>query len=303
MATKHSEKRSCYLVSSLETDLAPLLRVLRHKNIRVSTAENLAPGVSIAGEVRREIRDADFVIGVLSRSISDANVFYEIGVAYGLEKRILLFATRADEKLPLDLERHYVVRSPLANVEAVEFAINQLLNAPTPLPKRSTSRPKPRSKPLGRKATDFLKRFDDLPSSGSARALEDLVRDLLNACDLDVVSEATEKELRADFAVWSDELEPFVGNPLIIEVKSGLRSRSDIEKAGQQVRLYLEQIGGLWGLILYQAGSESRHEDWKAMPPHVFAIGVDNLIADLRGHSFPDVIRRRRNLLVHGIEG
>jgi hypothetical protein len=303
MPRKHSAIRSCYLVSSLSTDVGPLRAALQNRGIRVSLADQLPPGVAIAEGIRDQIRDADFVIGVLGKVQFDANVFYEIGVAHGLDKRIILFATDTEQKLPFDIEHHYVVRSPLTNSIAIEFAIEQILNAP-PLPnaKRRPSPPKERVKPLGERATKFLRRLNELPKSGSARRLEDLVNDLLNSCGVNVVTEAATKEIVADFAVWSDELDPILGNPLIVELKRTIRGTSDVTNAGQQLGRYLAQSGGLWGLLLYQNGIDPDHPAWVQLPPTVIAMRLDYLIRQLRTRSFTDVIRDRRNLLVHGIK-
>lgn len=303
MSRKHSAIRSCYLVSSWKTDVGPLRAALQNRGIRVSRADELPPGVAISEGIRDQIRDADFVIGVLGKAQFDANVFYEIGLAHGLDKRVILFATDTEQKLPFDIEHHYVVRSPLTNSIAVEFAIDQILNAPPPpSAKRRPSPPKERVKPLGERATKFLRRLDDLPSSGSGRNLEDLVNDLLNACGVDVVAEAVTKEIGADFAVWSDELDPILGNPLIVELKRTILRTSDVTNAGQQLGRYLAQSGGLWGLLLYQNGYDPDHPAWAELPPTVIAMRLDDLIRQLRRHSFPDVIRNRRNLLVHGIK-
>ena len=301
MARKQPATRSCYLVSSRKTNVEPLRTVLNNHGVDVVRVDDLSPGVAIADAIRDQIRSADFVVGVLGKAEFDSNVFYEIGLAHGLDKRVILFATESSEQLPFDIEHHFVVRSPLHNSVAVEFAIDQILNAPPPKTTKRKSIPTPRVKPLGSKATKFLHRLDDLPTSGSGRKLEDLVYDLLNACGVDVVSESDTKDMGADFAVWSDELEPLLGNPLIIELKRTIRRKKDVENAGKQLNRYLLQSGGIWGLLLYQNGFDLDHSAWAALPPNVIPMRLDDLTRKLRTRSFPDVIRQRRNELVHGI--
>jgi len=243
------------------------------------------------------------VVGVLGETQFDANVFYEIGLAHGLDKRVILFATATDQRLPFDIEHHYIVRSPLTNSVAVDFAIDQILSAPPPSStKRRPSQPKELAKPLGSKATRFLRRLDDLAESRSERELEYLVHELLSAAGVDVVAEARSKNIAVDFAVWSDELEPFLGNPLIIELKRSLRRRVDVVKAGQQLSRYLSHSGGLWGLLLYHHGFDPDHPAWAELPPNVMAMRLEDLIRQLRGQSFPEALRRRRNLAIHGIK-
>ncbi len=295
-------KRTCYIVSSWKTDIGPILASLKERGVTVSRAELLSPGVSIAEGIRDQIRDADFVIGVLGRPQDDTNVFYEIGLAHGLDKRVLLFATDPHQKLPFDVEHHYIVRSALSNSDAIEFAIDQIFNAPPLTEKRRPPRSKSVSKPLGNRASDFLNRLSNLPTTRSARQLEGLVYDLLRACTVDVIAESEGRDIRADFAIWSDELEPLMGNPLIVEVKRTLGRKTDIAKTGNQIAKYLENASGVWALLLYQNGFEADHPSWTQLPPTVIAFRLDELIRQLRKRSLPEVVRKRRNQIVHGVE-
>jgi hypothetical protein len=293
-------KRTCYIVSSWKIDISPLVYALEKRNVTITRAEHTSPQFSIADGIRDQIRDAEFVIGVLGRPQDNTNVYYEIGLAHGLDKRVLLFSTEPTLELPFNLEQLYIVRSALSNSDAIDFSIDQILSAPPLTEKRRSNKSKSTSKPLGNRATEFLNRLNNLSQSGAARQLEELVSDLLKACAVDVVAESLSKDTGADFAIWSDELEPTVGNPLIVEVKQTLEQKSDIANVGKEIAKYLTNTGRSWVILLYQNGIEAGNPIWTKLPPTVLVFRLDELILQLRDTSLPDVVRIRRNQIAHG---
>ena len=104
---------------------------------------------------------------------------------------------------------------------------------------------------------------------------------------------------RADFAIWSDDFEPWVGNPLLIEVRSQLASPADLNRTLEQITSMLDKTHTAWGLLLYgiadfQPGAEiTRH-------PRVFVISIDEFLRSLRDTALGEYLSRWRNLRVHG---
>lgn len=299
MASK--SKRSCYVVSSWKTDIRPIVDSLKKHGLTFSVADIHSPSVSIVDRIRNQIDAADFVIGIFGNPHEDTNVFYEIGLAHGLDKRVLIFATDPKAKLPFEVERLNIVRSDLSNSAAVDFAIDQLISAPPKSIKARPARPTSISKPLGRQASHLLERLNKLPETGSEYLLTELVNDLLHACKLDVIAESKVKDIGVDFAIWSDELEPFMGNPLIVEVKKKLGRKVEIVKAGDQLAKYLERASADWALLIYQLGVEEEDVAWNSLSPKVIPLRLDKLINRLRDQSLADVVRDRRNQVVHGV--
>ena len=302
MPRKQLTKPICYLASSPSINVRPLHKVLLKKGVEIKNAAELIAGKSILEGIHGNIRESDFVIGVLGTTQTDANVYFELGIAYGLRKRILIFATDKNENLPFDFGHHFTIRSELSNSEAVEFAIEQILEAP---PKKSVKKPKSNSKVLsksiGKKADSFLLRLKNLNDSNFDYdfSLEYFVNELLNDCGVEVVSQAPVAKKMVDFAVWSDELEPTIGNPLLIEVKQNLIRKSDFVRTVTQIHNLMIQTGGLYGLVLYQKGINREDIINTKLPNTVITIRLDDFINLLRDHSFAEVILKQRNSLSH----
>ena len=292
----------CHLISSQKIEVTSLIRALQDKGVAVSRSDELSAGISIIHAIPERIFYSDFVVAVLSKPEFDANVYFEIGLAQGLGKRTLLFATEENQSVPFDHEHHYIVRSSLSNETAVEFAIEQIISAPPKSAQRARGLPlDSRGKPLETESKYFLNRLNQIPTEDRGLLLEAFVADLLLACGVEVLSESSRKEKTADFAVWSDELEQTVGNPLVIEVKRALRSKSVIGEAGQQLSKYVANGRGNWGLLLYKDGRKPSSVARDILPPNIICLRLDELLEQLRNSSFSKVIKHHRNNLVHGI--
>ena len=110
-----------------------------------------------------------------------------------------------------------------------------------------------------------------------------------------------EYERGADFAVWSDVLQPFVGNPLIVEIKSPIQDKASAKRAVEQLTSYLDSSGARWALLLYGDGPASTASLWSTAPPNVLVMSVTEFLEALRVRAFPEVIRDLRNARVHDV--
>ncbi|WP_431201573.1 hypothetical protein ACQ86E_20780 [Bradyrhizobium betae] len=132
------------------------------------------------------------------------------------------------------------------------------------------------------------------------RGVERVVVQALRGSGVDIVSEAPNQGLGADIAVWSDALQPFVGNPLLIEVKSRFRGVDEVKRAANQLFEAVSSRGGSWGLLLYGQGPQVIETNPKGLPPTILVYSIVDLIDELRTRPFAEVIRDLRNRRVHG---
>jgi hypothetical protein len=116
---------------------------------------------------------------------------------------------------------------------------------------------------------------------------------------VDVIAESPNIGGReADLAIWSDALQPLVGNPLLIEIKLAVRPE-DAHRAVQQFSATIRSSGARWGLFLYGEGPESK-KAWKSVPPNVLVMAVHMLFREMETRPFVDIIKDQRNRRVHG---
>lgn len=293
--------RSCYISSPVGTDLSYLRSALTLRGIEVVMPEDLYPGVDWSEWISRKIGNVDLVIGVLTFERRSQWVLFELGQAAALGRQIVLITPPKLASVPSHLKRFLVVRAGPKDRDAIEFALDQILAAPerpiTSPPTITPSRPA-----LGADADPIMRNLRSAMEANDSRGVERVVAQALRESGADIVSEATNSELGADMAVWSDALQPFVGNPLLIEVKRRFQSSNELRRAAKQLFSAVSSRGGSWGLLLYGESRQDLTVAPKALPPTVLICSIGNLIEQLRTHSFAEVIRDLRNRRVHGGE-
>jgi hypothetical protein len=280
--------------------LESLRESLLAHGIRPLIPEDLTAGTDWASEIQRQLQEADLVIGVLPSNRHAPAVMFELGQAWALGKRILLIASPKAEWLPFQLKRVLVLRVDVKNRQALDFALDQFLSAPADREPERMRVPFPR-KALGPKADALVERLEQWRHVGDARTLETIVGDALRDAGTDVVVESPDYDRGADLAVWSDVLQPFVGNPLLVEVKSRVHDKASAKQAAEQLTVYLAKSGARWALLLYGDGPASTAALWASTPPNVIVLSVSELLDALRVRSFPELIRDLRNERVHGV--
>jgi hypothetical protein len=290
---------SCYISAPAGSDLGVLKRALHDRRIRVVDPTDFAPGSSISAEVMRVLPSVDLVIGILTRERRSDWTLYELGLAAALARRVVVIAP-VGELLPpqLDLSGIMVVRADPGTREAIEFVLDQLLAAP---------RRAARSQPVKANRDDFRFRADmylseanRLMTMGSGEEFETLLASALRESGVDALVREPSVDRGADIAVWSDALQAYVGNPLLIEVKMRLGSLDQLRDAGMRLAQQVLSTGGQWGLLIYGVGPPT-HEVQNSVVFNVLAISVHDLFERMRSAPFASVVNEMRNRRAHGV--
>lgn len=298
--TTTTASKTCFVAAPAGANLAVLRATLEERGLRVLVPSDLEVGVDWASEIQKQLARADLVIGVISATQSSPWVLFELGQASALGKRIVLITSPKADPIPFALHQFLVLRTEIDNAEAIGFALDQVLSAPA-ISTRERASPQKALSGLGQNADQFIERLNRDLSSKDRRSLEELVSDALRASGTDLVVTSPSGDLGADIAVWSDVLEPFVGNPLLIEVKGTIKGKADINRATRQLAKYVGAAGSRWGILLYGAGPQFDDEILAASAPNVLALSIRSLLDRLRYQAFPEVVRDMRNRRVHGV--
>lgn len=299
-STTTTASKTCFIAAPAGANLAVLRATLEERGLRVLVPSDLEVGVDWASEIQKQLSLTDLVIGVISANQNSSWVLFELGQASALGRRIILIASPKAEPIPFALHQFLVLRTEIDNADAIGFALDQVLSAPA-VAIRERASPSKALTGLGEKADEFIERLDRDLVAKRWRSIEELVADALRASGTDLVVTSPSGDLGADIAVWSDVLEPFVGNPLLIEVKGAIKSKADLTRATVQLAKYVGASGSRWGILLYGAGPEFDDEVFAASPPNVLALSIQSLLERLRLHAFPEVVRDMRNRRVHGV--
>lgn len=202
--------------------------------------------------------------------------------------------------MPFAISSLLVVRCDPTAQEAIDFALD---NLPDSAPVTTTSSIQPIQPPRRIIPIAHIEEYKRrLAVANREHELISSLLELLLESGVNVVTEARFENRIADFAIWSDELGTYVGNPLIIEVKRQIRGFTGLAQAFAQLTTYLQAANASWGLLLFQEGPEPAVlESHLAQASRVLAISIADLLDRLQTVSFVDVVRDLRNRKVHGV--
>src|SRR5690606_38479090 len=68
---------------------------------------------------------------------------------------------------------------------------------------------------------------------------------------LKTTSKIVDQDKGVDFALWLDEVDPILGNPILIEVKTGDITPEQLNNGERQLQNYLAKTKSKVGLLLY----------------------------------------------------
>jgi hypothetical protein len=257
-------------------------------------------GESVARRIKDSILKADIILAILDPKRPNSNIYFELGYAFGVGKRALVLAPPEFE-LPIDIMDMLYIRASPHNLKAINFALDQAL-VTTRIKEPKTARIRSRGHPISNEtANALLARINELGAAPTEDQIAEIVLFTLKAAGVSVIF-SSEVETGVDLAVWVDELTTFTGNPILIEIKSALKSRRDSLDTADKVFRHLQTGKSGLGLVLYLYGSELALETSTRSPSRIIFLNVRDLIQELRERSFAQILRRLRNRQVHGID-
>jgi hypothetical protein len=291
--------KTCFIAAPAGANLGVLSKSLKERGIRVLVPNDLNVGVDWASEIQKQIAQADFVVGIITADQSSSWVLFELGQASALGRRIILIVSPKALPIPFTMHQFVVLKTEIDNADAIGFALDQVISAPVNSIRERSSL-STLLIPLGKKTDEFIKRLDR-EVIGKEWNFKELVVDAIRESGADVVSVSPSEAVGADIAVWSDVLEPFVGNPLLVGVKSEVKEEQDVAWAAWQLAQQVATSGSMWGVLLYSVGPEFDGELFAESSPNIFILSIRSLLERLRIQAFPELIRDLRNLRVHGM--
>ena len=222
-------KKTALVTAPVATDTRIIRQLLEAEGVKTFALDELAaPAHSLHDIMHEAIDRADIVVVVLPAQSPQENVLIELGFALACKKPILIIA---DENIPLPSVAAGIpyLRTDLSNTEAIQFGLEHFLAAPHFRKTPGKLAPK-HTHPLGPKTDVLLARLRELPKHPAGQTdFENLIAQAIDQSGVVTLSlrkQVGEEEI--DIAVWSDDLEPWVSNPLLIEIKGLLRGKADL---------------------------------------------------------------------------
>jgi nucleoside 2-deoxyribosyltransferase len=282
--------RRCFISAPFGADTTSLRQALEEKGIRWSDQTSLTPGTSWLDVLTREISRSDFVCAVVPME-REGNILFELGIAYAKGKPILAFVA-STARFPADIYSLTYVRSDAKDPANLRLALNAFLeHASTASPQRKRTVVRKEQTPHERPLIRPLE---------SAIEAERQTANLLRQAGF-LVSESTErKDQGADFAIWIDELEHSLGNPLLVEVKAGDLSSVRLRDAAARLRHYVSRTHGRCALLIYWDRANREFPAPSAEWPLVLQLSGPNLNRLVLDGKLVQELVRLRNAAVHG---
>lgn len=289
---KGTRFKSCFISAPFGADTSVLRQILEEKGIRWHDQTDVRAGGSWLDAVDTAMTRSDFVCVILPTESHRANVLFELGIAYARRKPVLAFLGPL-LSLPSDIQGLTYFHVDSANEEALRSALDAFLVHATPTsltkPFAMQSKRKPKSKPAPLP-----------PSSATGFEFEQCTAELLRKSGF-IVSEPSEsREQGADFAVWIDEVQNSLGNPLLVEVKAGDLSSTRLDEAASQLRHYVTKTHGHCGLLVYWDRQSREFPAVSVHWPLVFRLSGKSLARLASQGLLAQELVRLRNDAIHG---
>lgn len=290
---------TCFIAAPQGVDTLPLRQALEERDITWWDATSVTHGSSLLRSIESAIAKADFMCAVLASGFHTENVLFEIGLARG-RGRPLLLITEPSMAVPSMLESVTVARVGALDRDAMDLHLDTFLAHASSPKRESHAKLKQQLRPV--EVPWAAGELSDIESGGVggeyrlARLLAHLFR-LSGA----VVSEAPAgREYNADMALWIDELEGPLGNPLLVEVKVDLRSENDWRVAVNEFRGSLDKAHARTGLLIHLRPKESGRRIPVGGDSLIVSFSADEILHLLAGGRFAEGLVSRRNYAMHG---
>ncbi len=284
----------CFVSSIHNIDVNEVLILLKKRKIDYQTPFSIPMKASIHEKIIQAIENSDFLIGVISPSMSP-NVILEIGIAVGLKKPIFLVST-GDSKniqIPFSLNQYIIVN--IRDHRNLELLLDGFLEnigfSFDEIPTEISSKTKHNIE---------ISAFVQIENFQNVSQLSREIEKIFEQSDFNVKAEiTTSSQRRADIVVWLKETGLTLGNPLIIESKINL-SKSGIKESADQIKLYMGDIGSKVGLIISNTIEENLNELMISEFPFIVYLSFSKLKYLVKSSKFEEYLIEKRNQLAHG---
>lgn len=296
-------KLRCFVSAPYGVSLDALIRALRERGLGpIMPFELSTTSGSLLEDVTRAISQADLLIAVLGSTESNGNIYFEIGYAYALGKRLLIVTPPEFESIPYSMKGLPQVVADPWNADTIGSALDQVLASPKGQ-RRPSAQLASTSRPVDRQLVQELLQRLGQADGAAERAVEEVATSAIQASGVNLMERSESPAARnvIDLAVWSDDLDVSVGNPLLIEVKGRLASPDEAVGVRSRLLHTLQQTGARSALVLYLDHPEGAAWVTDLSLPNVLFLGIHDLLDRLQRRGFGEVIRDLRNRVAHGV--
>ncbi len=280
--------------------LNSIQEVLDELNIQYGDKFPIQNGMLISQAIYTAICEADIVIGIITKNVS--NVLFELGLAIGLEKEVFLLVDDSDY-IPSDLHGRLYIKInknlkenlalPLSflvgkkrkkvYVDYTKFYLSGMKDVNTSISENK-----------------YIEKLEEIKKNGNGFQFENLVSELFGEIKEQYATinfRPASKDEGYDFAVWVDELDERIINPIKFELKLGNISKEQLNNCVSQVATKVKNQELV--LILY-CNKNNETIEYQSMFPNIVVVEFETFLRHLCKSGLTQTIWYFRNLGAHG---
>lgn len=273
-------------------------KVLDELNIERIDVFSVEPSEKIGTSIISKILDSDFVIAILNGT--SENVLFEIGVAVGCNKSVFLLVEE-NMVLPFDLKGMAYIK------------INDKLSENMLLPLRcfiqgmhnnrkdlELEAPKYAKSEIEEK--HFFEKLQDIKTNGNGMQFEKFVVDFFEQIKNQYTTSKyarDSQDVLYDLALWIDELEGQIYNPILFELKFGKMNQSRMDEIAKKAMLSANN--GQMIIVLY-CNTNNTAFSYTSQYPGLIIVSFEKFMQAVFKYGLAKAILYLRNSVAHGRE-
>ena len=304
MTIEESHKLRCYISAPFGTDLTLIKDILKEKKIITTNQGMVGTGEPIINTVKKAIENSNFICGIIPREIGSENIFFDIGMAYAINKPIiLLFDSNID--IPIFLNNLSYVKVNFKNESSIKLALNSFIDYGLPNYNTNKKYYHEIKKQFDQNlVTNFFYEFNErrIYEVDVNHFLEKLLKEAGYTVETKYNIKSENKLYRPDIAVWIEELQNIFKNPILIEIK---RITTDKNLLDTEIQLtnYLKIIEGNIGIIVYYGAQDIKYpyvaQDI-VIKPLIVSFNIYEFVDLIKNHNLENKLTVIRNQVAHG---
>jgi hypothetical protein len=291
--------KACFVSAPVTVDLTPLKSALAAEGIQAILPFELpTAGANFRDQIEKAIKKAQFFIGVLSSQANNSNVLFELGYAAAQRKRIAVIQDKSFE-LPPNITGFPVLKTNLNDSPQLRQFLEQFSR--THKRQSAQSAQLPKTKPLSGRAQQLIADIKTLGERATHHEFESVLTEALRDSGVRVMAESTPRGGRYDFALWLDEIEYPIGNPVLVELKNELKPSTARALRNDFLAQRESTLGKALLVVYLSARPNFDLRTLNVAAPLVLFVSATDLLSALENKSLAEFIRTQRNRLAHGM--
>lgn len=291
--------KTCFVSAPVSVDLSVLKTSLQKEGIKpILPFELDIDGANFREQIEKAIKKASFFVAIVSKGSENSNVLFELGYASASQRRIAVIQDQ-DFELPPNISGFPVVKCRIDDESGLRAFFKQFVRQK--INSGNTPPDSSKTKPLSGRAKQLVEDLKSLGQCANERDLEVVIVEAFRESGVRVIAGSSTHDKGYDLALWIDELEYPIGNPILVELRSNLSIQTARALRTNFIAQRSTSIGKAL-LVVYLTGpSETLLRKIRFAAPLVLFIPVSKLLSSLEEQSLAHFVRNERNQLVHGV--